>query len=222
MEREELEKWIEDGLSLDEIGRLTDRHPSTVSYWLKKHGLEPAQAARHSPRGGVSREALEELLRRGLTTREIADELDRSQTNVRYWLSRHDLCRKHGVPPGTEPSEDGTAIGLCPKHDETLFIRRADEAWRCLRCRSEAVSDRRRRVKLLLVEEAGGACAVCGYDRHPAALQFHHRDPSEKRFAVASRSTRSLETLREEARKCVLLCPTCHAEVELGVVAPPS
>jgi hypothetical protein len=28
--------------------------------------------------------------------------------------------------------------------------------------------------------------------------------------------TRSLEKLREEARKCVLLCATCHAEVEAG------
>jgi hypothetical protein len=28
--------------------------------------------------------------------------------------------------------------------------------------------------------------------------------------------TRSLAILREEARKCVLLCANCHAEVEAG------
>ena len=27
-----------------------------------------------------------------------------------------------------------------------------------------------------------------------------------------------LDTLRDEARKCVLLCSNCHAEVEAGVV----
>ena len=30
--------------------------------------------------------------------------------------------------------------------------------------------------------------------------------------------TRSLERLREEAGKCVLLCANCHAEVESGFV----
>jgi len=31
--------------------------------------------------------------------------------------------------------------------------------------------------------------------------------------------TRSLEDLRKEARKCVLLCSNCHAEVEAGMVS---
>ena len=30
-----------------------------------------------------------------------------------------------------------------------------------------------------------------------------------------------IDTLREEARKCVLLCSNCHAEVEAGAVALP-
>ncbi len=30
-----------------------------------------------------------------------------------------------------------------------------------------------------------------------------------------------LATLRDEARKCVLLCSNCHAEVEAGVAALP-
>jgi hypothetical protein len=56
---------------------------------------------------------------------------------------------------------------------------------------------------------------VCGYDRCVAALQFHHRDPREKTFTPSSKGvTRSLEKAREEARKCVLLCANCHAEVE--------
>jgi hypothetical protein len=31
--------------------------------------------------------------------------------------------------------------------------------------------------------------------------------------------TRALVEAREEARKCVLLCANCHAEVEAGVTA---
>jgi hypothetical protein len=93
---------------------------------------------------------------------------------------------------------------------------RAD-GFRCSRCRSEHVTERRRRVKLQLIREAGGACIICGYDRCPGALQFHHVEPSEKAFHISGRGvTRALEAARLEAQKCVLLCASCHAEVERG------
>jgi 5-methylcytosine-specific restriction endonuclease McrA len=107
-------------------------------------------------------------------------------------------------------------------HGLTTFAHRSEGGWRCLKCRSEAVTRRRKRVKELLVAEAGGACAICGYSRCLAALEFHHLDRRSKRFAVAARGvTRSLAEAREEARKCVLLCGNCHAEVETGVTALP-
>ena len=94
--------------------------------------------------------------------------------------------------------------------------------YRCTRCRADRVSARRRRLKQILIAEAGGRCLVCGYKRTPRALEFHHLDPSEKHFAVSSQGrTRSLESLRAEARKCVLLCSNCHAEVEDGLLTVP-
>jgi hypothetical protein len=92
----------------------------------------------------------------------------------------------------------------------------------CRRCRSEAVSRRRRRVKAILVQEAGGRCRICGYDRNMRALHFHHLDPSHKRLSINAKGVAlALETLRREARKCVLLCSNCHAEVEDGIVSIP-
>jgi hypothetical protein len=80
------------------------------------------------------------------------------------------------------------------------------------------VTARRRRVKQLLIEEAGGQCILCGYDRFPGALHFHHLDPAQKSFAVSLQGvTRSLEKARAEAAKCVLMCANCHAEVEGGL-----
>jgi len=77
----------------------------------------------------------------------------------------------------------------------------------------------RRRVKEQLVADAGGRCAVCGYDLYIGALDFHHLNPTLKRFAVShAGTTGSLRAMREEARKCVLLCANCHAEVEAGLV----
>jgi hypothetical protein len=75
-------------------------------------------------------------------------------------------------------------------------------------------------VKRILVEEAGSRCALCGYDRCQAALEFHHLDPASKSFGIAGKGfTRSIDELRAEASKCVLLCANCHAEVEVGFVS---
>jgi hypothetical protein len=61
----------------------------------------------------------------------------------------------------------------------------------------------------------------CGYDEHPSALQFHHLDRATKAFNLRDGDTRSLARMREEARKCVLLCANCHAQVEAGAADVP-
>ena len=221
MQREALAAWLEEGLSLEQIGRRVGKHPSTVSYWVAKFGLTAAYKGRHASRGSIPRDALEQLIARNLTIREIAAELDRSPTTVRYWM------RRYGVrTTDTARSRAGRyarkRFDLCPTHGLTHFIVHRDGTTSCGRCRVASVAEWRRRAKRILVAEAGGACALCGYDRCVAALQFHHRDPAEKRFGLGSRGLgRAIDDLREEARKCVLLCANCHAEVEAGVVAVP-
>jgi hypothetical protein len=172
-----------------------------------------------APRGAPDRAALERLADEGRTLREMAETLDRSIATVRYWLerweiSRVDLRRRRGFDPATAPRE---SLRRCPHHGVTMFILEPRGSYRCKRCRQERVTVWRRKVKAKLVEEAGGRCALCGYDRCQAALQFHHRDPSEKLFAISHQGmTRSLAKAREEARKCVLVCANCHAELEGG------
>ena len=88
---------------------------------------------------------------------------------------------------------------------------------------ADAVSRRRRKVKEILVGEAGGSCAICGYRRCLGALAFHHLDPATKRLEVNAKGVSlALATLRAEAQKCVLLCANCHVEVEQGLVALPA
>jgi hypothetical protein len=85
----------------------------------------------------------------------------------------------------------------------------------------EGVTRHRRKMKAILVADAGGRCCVCGYDRSPAALEFHHLDPQTKRLAIGQGGALSLEMLRAEAKKCVLVCSNCHAEIEAGVATVP-
>jgi transposase len=220
-----LESYLRRGLSLERIAALTGRHPSTVGYWVKRHGLSAVHRDRHAPKGGISRQALAALVDDGLSTREIADRLDLSQGTVRHWLRKHDL-RTHRArrddPHGVRGVHPDRAVMDCPRHGTTEFWLEARGIYRCLRCRSEAVARRRRKLKEILAREAGGACLLCGYDRYIGALQFHHREGDTKHFGLADRGlTRSLEAVRAEAAKCVLLCANCHSEVQAGIVTVP-
>lgn len=111
----------------------------------------------------------------------------------------------------------------CKTHGMTEYILESySNSYRCKKCRSLNVSNRRRKIKEILTKEAGGECSICGYNRCMAALQFHHLDASEKSFGIAAKgATRSLESLKEEAGKCILLCCRCHVEVEVGITNLP-
>jgi hypothetical protein len=174
---------------------------------------------RFAPKGPPDRDMLEALAVGGATLLEIATALDRSIATIRYWLRKWDVarpdCRRSDIDPATAPL---LANRACPRHGLVSFRLDPRGTYRCKLCRQEYVANRRRRVKQILVDEVGGCCVGCGYRRCVGALQFHHVDPAEKTFGLASQgATRSIDAARKEARKCVLLCANCHAEVEAGV-----
>jgi transposase len=198
------------------------RDPSTVAYWVNKHGLSSPHAARHAARGGLRADQLEPLIERGLSIRQIALELDRSTATVRHWLKRHGLQTKPGQLSRRNGGTAAEIIRDCPRHGWTWFRKVGEQNhYRCAQCGIDAVANARHRVRKVLVEEAGGKCMLCGYDRHLAALQFHHVDPATKAFTLRNGDTRSLARMRAEAAKCVLLCANCHAEVESGAAQVP-
>lgn len=224
MDRESLRLLLEQGESIDRIAARFRRHPSTVSYWIAKHGLEANGYAKHAARGGLDRDRLERLIKEGLTIAEIAAAVDRSKGTVRHWLGRYGLKTQHRRGRRSDAERQSARdIGLltmmldCHIHHRAMFVLDGQGHYRCRRCRAEAVTRRRRRVKRILVAEAGGACQRCGYDRYPGALAFHHLDPATKRLMVSAAGFGlGIDTLRAEAGKCVLLCANCHAEVEGG------
>lgn len=57
-------------------------------------------------------------------------------------------------------------------------------------------------------------CKVCGYNKHAAALHFHHREPENKSFSLSRGSiiTHNDEEILKEIEKCDVLCANCHAE----------
>src|SRR5688572_22995545 len=150
-----------------------------------------------------SREELERLVAAGLSIRRIAVRLDVTPTTVKKWLARYALEteRTARVRAGRAARASGRRVVQlrCKHHGATEFLLEGRGAFRCLRCRQEAVANRRRRIKEILVKEAGGACQRCGYSRYIGALHFHHVDPAMKQFSIATEgSTRSLAAARAE------------------------
>jgi transposase len=230
MERESLELLLGEGLSVEKIAKRLGKDPATISSWMGKYGLEAVNRAKHAAKGGIDQEYLARLVAAGMTIAEIAAEVGLSKTAVRHWLRRYGLKTMHGRgrrPAGeTRVAPDGAprlVMLECRHHGLAEFVLEGRGYYRCRQCRIERVARRRRQLKVMLVAEAGGCCAVCGYDRHLRALAFHHVDPADKRLQISWNGvTQSLETLRTEAQKCVLLCANCHAEVEDGIVELPA
>lgn len=74
----------------------------------------------------------------------------------------------------------------------------------------------RRRKKKLLVEYKGGKCQKCGFNEPIYdCYDFHHLDPSEKEFGIGHSDGKnlSLEALKKEADKCILVCANCHRKI---------
>lgn len=68
--------------------------------------------------------------------------------------------------------------------------------------------------KITLIRLLGGSCNKCGYARSAAALDFHHRNPNEKKYTVSRLlyHAKDFDKALEEVKKCDLLCANCHRE----------
>ena len=214
---------LAEGMSLAQIGAVTNRDPSTVGYHLKKHGLKAAGHDAHAPNGKVDPDRLRQMIREGASIHGAAEKFGVSYSTVKHWVRRLGLeTRRMARLKESEHARkngDTRALLTCRTHGETWFFKHPSGPFRCSRCRSEAVSRYRRRVKQRLIERAGGACAICGYDKFQGALEFHHVSRESKAFELSRHGvTRAYAEVEAEADKCVLLCANCHAEVE-GCVA---
>lgn len=83
----------------------------------------------------------------------------------------------------------------------------------CKLCSKSQATERQRGLKLKAIEYLGGKCYVCGYDKCPAALEFHHRNPEQKDFEISKTNLTAWNSqITDELDKCVLLCANCHRE----------
>lgn len=124
------------------------------------------------------------LLNQRLSTRKIAEQLDRSEAAILYWE------RKYGLSPAFASYGSG-------RRKKSLKEIADDMA--------QAPVLHRRRLKASAIECKGGKCALCVYDRCNAALELHRLDKATKGICLANGGmTRPWESI-SEPDKCILL-----------------
>jgi 5-methylcytosine-specific restriction endonuclease McrA len=131
------------------------------------------------------------------------------------------VCRACGTPIPSTAVIDGIkhvlssrvfCLDCSPFGAHNTSSRTIPDAERRARRLASYVSYSRRRrlqIKRELIAARGGMCEDCGYDRVIGALEFHHRDPHDKSFALGGFHG-GIDKGRREAAKCVLVCANCH------------
>jgi hypothetical protein len=76
-------------------------------------------------------------------------------------------------------------------------------------CNTCVCIKRRVLAKLRAIELLGGKCRRCGWNKHPAGLEFHHPG-KDKEFEVGNYWHLKWEKILPEIMKCELICSCCH------------
>lgn len=176
-----------------------------------------------------------ELVKSGLTYKQVSEELGCAISTVSYNCKKENIESIHTQKKISESKineikklydEIGSSLKVAKqlgiskttvlKYVETKKIKKLTDK-ELKENKVEQVLEWRKRAKIKLVEYKGGKCERCGYNKCIEALEFHHRNPSEKSFTISGKSF-SLKRLKKEADKCILVCSNCHKEIHSEIL----
>ncbi len=110
--------------------------------------------------------------------------------------------------------KNGTVRGAwCIKCQRAYYKQRVTEDHEYfLKYQRKRVRNTADRLSVLRAEKG---CERCG-EKHPACLDFHHRDETTKLFNISlagSRGKKTVEQMQAEIDKCAVLCSNCHRKL---------
>lgn len=76
--------------------------------------------------------------------------------------------------------------------------------------KSEKTRQKRAERRDLISKLVGSTCTRCENDFPVEALDFHHRDHTEKEQSISQMLTHSWDNILDEIAKCDLVCACCH------------
>lgn len=145
---------------------------------------------------------LENLLKGGLSQREVGKALGKSQGSVQYWLA------KYGLETVKARKTDPLCV-VCGENKRINFY--GHKKSRCGTCHNRYTKELAAKKRKRAVNSAGGKCTNCGYNDYSCALDFHHLDPGIKDPKFNNFPGWSWSRIEKELKKCILLCKNCHA-----------
>jgi hypothetical protein len=105
--------------------------------------------------------------------------------------------------------KNGKICPCCNKQQKKYYKNNV-----CVGCRSARARFVRRNT---LKQKYGGKCMRCGND-DISILHFHHINPETKLFNLSgSYHSINYKMIEEEADKCELICPNCHAKEHVKI-----
>ncbi len=166
---------------------------------------------------GMEKSALEPLIDQGLGLRPIANLLNTSVTNVRYWIRKHGLeLKQKPFGSGYTPLLSPHKCGRCGETDPARFYGNKRKV--CEQCHNAYNIKQGQNKRLRAVNELGGRCVVCGFGRHSCSLDIHHKNPRTKDPKFRSMRGWSWEHISTELKNCILVCKNCHAAIHAGLL----
>ncbi len=157
----------------------------------------------------MNKDTLIGYINQGLSTWKIAEELNTTQPNIRYWLKKYSL---QTLRTTNSINNDRTCLSCNTIKPQEQFYKRGKKYMsHCISCFLKNNTTKRQAVKQQCVDYLGGKCSKCGYDKCLAALDFHHLDITQKDKTYVN-NRMSFDKLKPELDKCVLLCANCHRE----------
>lgn len=166
----------------------------------------------------ITKEQLETLLKQNLSSNKIAKLLNVSAPCVRNWMKKWNLSSNY-LSIKDKTCYRTNTHKQCPCCGEIKSLEEFDKRPNgnvysyCRKCCNDNRYKLLKRIKLQIVEEMGGCCSICGYNKNLSALEFHHLDMTQKDFTISNSTTTNIEKIREEISKCILVCANCHREL---------
>jgi len=158
----------------------------------------------------MEKQILLDRISNGHSIRKIAKEFGKGYQTIRFWIKKYNLKTEY-----SKNNEDLFHCRRCKdKLDQCNTYKYKQKRILCKKCIAEQKYHEFKKFKEECVKYKGGKCEECGYHKSLSALEFHHKDPSEKDFEISKNKSSKFPNERViiELEKCELLCSNCHIE----------
>ena len=159
----------------------------------------------------MNKQELFEMLSNGMSMNDISKKTGKCSTTVRYWCKKYGLKSNYTSISNVKKSHK---CGHCGETDPSKFYGHKKRV--CGKCHNKYTTEFGIKKREFIIEQMGGSCVSCGFNKYRSSLQVHHLDPSTKDKAFAHMRGWNKQRILDEIQGCVLLCACCHAAVHSG------